>query len=343
MKQTNHGLYEVKPAKKGRKLLGEILGFMLGSFAVAFFCGVLYHPINDTILASNFEPTEDVVEIIDRLELTDRGLRIFKASHPVLQNREEFISSGCNDVHETTSTLGCYDSTNIYIYNSENAELAGLEESTAAHELLHAIWSRLAIYDTARLMPLLDEVYDAHKDKLADYMAGYPDDQRYTELHSVVGTEFPANELPDELRQHYEAFFADFDNIYSYYAKYNDVLARINKEIDKLSKDIERRKTEINEREEYYSREADRLSADISDFNTRADTEGAFASEWAFNRERNQLITRQKELNAYYDETSHLVKEVNQKIDEYNATAIHHNDLIQSIDSKPQNSSQLED
>ena len=80
---------------------------------------------------------------MDRLELTDRGLLVFKSTQPVLQNRDEFIESGCNDVHDTTSTLGCYDSTNIYIYNSENSELAGLEESTAAHELLHAIWSRL--------------------------------------------------------------------------------------------------------------------------------------------------------------------------------------------------------
>ena len=341
--QYNHGLYQVKPVKTGHKLFGQIVGFIIGSFAVALFCGLLYHPINDTLRGMRYEPSNEMAEIMDRLELTDRGLLVFKSTQPVLQNRDEFIESGCNDVHDTTSTLGCYDSTNIYIYNSENSELAGLEESTAAHELLHAIWSRLAFYDTARLEPLLDEVYNQNKDKFADYMADYPDDQHYTELHSVIGTELPASQLPDELRAHYETFFANFDHIYSYYEQYDGVLAKINAEIDALEQEIEQQRAEITKREEYYETEANRLNEDIRRFNQNANTDGYFTSQQEFDRQRNLLISRQKTLSNYYSETSALVDDINQKIEEYNAKAIHHNDLIQSINSKPQNSSKVED
>lgn len=341
-KVTNHNLYEIKPVKTGKQLAGQIVGFVISTFVVAFFCGVLYHPINDTIAGARYEPSAEMAEIIDQLNLTDRGLRILNATHPVLQAREEFAASGCNEAHSSTSTLGCYDSFNIYIYDSNNEELNGLEESTTAHELLHAVWARLAFYDTARLEPLLDEFYATHAEELSTYMSDYSAEQYYTELHSVIGTEFPASELPTELRQHYEAFFADFDKIYGYYHKYEAVIEQINTELEVLEKDIATRRAVIAEREAYYTQESEKLGADIRDFNHRANTEGAFSDQVSFNRERNALLSRQQAINTYYEETSRLIGEVNQKISEYNAKAIHHNTLIQSIDSKPQSSDELE-
>ncbi len=341
-KITNNNLYEVKPAKTGKQLFGQIVGFSVSTFVVALLCGVLYHPINDTLAGASYQPSAEMAEIIEQLDLTDRGLRILKATQPVLQNREAFIESGCNEAHSTTSTLGCYDSYNIYVYDSENEELNGLEESTTAHELLHAVWSRLAFYDTVRLEPLLDEFYAEHRAELAEYLADYDASQYYTELHSVIGTEYPADQLPAELREHYEAFFADFDKIYAYYSKYEAVLDQINAEIDELSKDIEARRAVIAERESYYTEASEQLGNNIRDFNRRADIEGEFSSEAEFNRERNALIARQQELNAYYDATATLIEEINTLIDEYNAKAIHHNDLMDSINSKPQSSSELE-
>ena len=145
------------------------------------------------------------------------------------------------------------------------------------------------------------------------------------------------------MRAHYETFFANFDHIYSYYEQYDGVLAKINAEIDALEQEIEQQRAEITKREEYYETEANRLNEDIRRFNQNANTDGYFTSQQEFDRQRNLLIGRQKTLSNYYSETSALVDDINRKIEEYNAKAIHHNDLIQSINSKPQNSSKVED
>lgn len=323
-----------KSAKSDLGAIFMAIGFMVGATAIVFACDYFYYPVRDSIVASSYEPTTEMEDIIDELELTERGLRIFKATKPALQTRDDFNLSGCNDIYENRpSTLGCYDSTNIYIYDSENEDLDGLEESTAAHELLHAIWQRLKFYDTDRLRPLLDQVYTQHHEQFSDYMDGYSDDQYYTELHSVIGTEIPASQLPVELREHYESYFADYDKIYGYFEQYDGVLTQITAEVAALGEQIEQERAVIADREQYYTEAAEQLEQDIEDHNSRSEVPG---DAEAYEAEYYELIARREALIAYYEETARLVDEINQKIRDYNTKALYHNDLLQSIDSKPQ-------
>ena len=65
--------------------------------------------------------------------------------------------------------LGCYHSNQdgIFLYNVQDARLAGVQQVTAAHEMLHAAYDRLSTKDKNYVDGLL-----------MDYLQERPQDQR---------------------------------------------------------------------------------------------------------------------------------------------------------------------
>ncbi len=318
----------IKNTKKKKSVWLKLISLVI-FVALLFF--VRSYTFTDWLDGLGYTPSSEMSSLISSLKLTSRAERIAMATQPVLQNRDEFSTSGCNDMSES-STLGCYSANKIYVYDSENEELDGLEESTLAHELLHAAWDRIYFFEQDELKTELEGFYQAHKDDLADYMKNYDQEQYYTELHSVIGTQYKSEDLPERLKAHYRAFFEDYDSVYGYYEKYNSTFSKINDELAELEKEINAARKEINAREAQYKKDVDQLNSDIDEFNARADN--YYGTEADFNRERQALITRQSNLESYYNVTSGLVDAVNEKIAIYNKKALHHNDLIKSIDSK---------
>ena len=117
--------------------------------------------IVDRIRGSSFEPTAEMAKLKDDLNLTSRASIILAATHPTIKDREEF-NRACTSSNSTVAILGCYDGQYIYIYNIDNAELAGIKQSTLAHELLHAAWDRMSTPDRTKLEPDLESIYKAN-------------------------------------------------------------------------------------------------------------------------------------------------------------------------------------
>src|SRR5690606_22483900 len=126
---------------------------------------------------------------------------------------------------------------------------------TAAHELLHAAYSRLRAGEREDLEQRLQATYEelsVENDQLRERMEVYSHLSKasYTnELHSVLGTEI--RELPEWLEQHYARWFTDrasvIDDFEEYHSVFQELLDRANElqdELEALRQEYEARSAE---------------------------------------------------------------------------------------------------
>jgi len=285
--------------------------------------------ISDRFAALSFEPTTEILALKDDLDLTTRASVIFSATHPSIKDRDAF-NEACASVNREISILGCFDGRRIYIYNIDNPDLAGIKQSTLAHELLHAAWSRLSLRDRSNLEPELDLVYRTNLSSLQPRLDLYSDDNFYEELHSIIGTEF--SELSYSLENHYARYFNDQNAIVAFFDSYDTKFRKLRSEAEALFEQIETNQEVISAKTTNYDDAVAELSANIADFNRRAES-GYFTSTAAFYAERAVLVARQQELERLHSEILALVNTTNELIEQYNNNIARTQILLDSINS----------
>ena len=268
-----------------------------------------------------YTPDEHVSEIIDHLDLTSRGRRIFEATSPSLDSRDTF-NEKCESHNVDIYVLGCYLTADdvIHLYNVEEAELEGVKEATAAHELLHAVYLRLPFWEKSSLNNQLKAVYDSleNGDDIKDSMKLYNDDDFYDELHSRLGTE--KKDLPYDLEKHYEAIFNDQDKIVDYYIKYSGVFKKYEQETEALGKKIDNLQAEIESIEKRLLTAADDLNKRIDNYNNRVQTNNY--------TDLNAIRTEGMNLQAEVDKLKSEGNALDKKIDEYNGLITEYNNSV---------------
>jgi len=91
--------------------------------------GVLYGPtLLDALRAIQFQPSEQIASIRNRIGLTGHGERIFYATAPAIEDKTQFNKS-CQSTERTAAILGCYFKDRIYLYNIKNAVAATQPQS----------------------------------------------------------------------------------------------------------------------------------------------------------------------------------------------------------------------
>ncbi|GHD82468.1 hypothetical protein CLV85_2528 [Salinibacterium amurskyense] len=296
--------------------------------------------ISDQFTVWQFEPSSTVRAYVTSAAMSEEGEFLFYASQPVVQENPEFNST-CSNVEENFGVLGCYfpSSKAIYLFDVTDERLAGIEEVVAAHEMLHAAWDRLSDDERARLTPLLEAEADRMKDDpefatTLEFYAKTEPGERSNELHSIIGTEFA--DLSPELEEHYATYFTDRATVVALHEKSNAVFTEQLDASKKLVEQLDALRGTIDDDYATYNSGYDSLNADIDSFNARADR-GDFATLDQFNRERNQLINRQDELNALYDTIEANVATYDGlvvQLEDLNATI---SELNQSINIEPRN------
>jgi len=291
--------------------------------------------IYDYYRGMTYQPTSEMSRIRGALTLTDRGEFLFNASQPVLSGSDEF-NAHCRGDGVEIAVLGCYTEGNIYVYNITDAELDGVRELTAAHELLHAVFARMGEEKKAELKPVLEQVYKQNLDILEEDIGTYTTTEQFEELYVRAGTEV-AN-LPPTLEKHYAEIFKNQDAVVAYYDKYNGVFRTLQAEMDALTEEMEAMNTEIAQKTNEYERRVRQLDADIVSFNSCAEVAGCFGSEEEFQVQRAELVAEQTALEGLYDEISGLINTYNAKVEVYNADVMHGKKLNNVINSaaKPQ-------
>lgn len=317
--------------------IGSIIAFVLSALfivtAVWLFLNRQY--VLDQIAVWGYAPSADIQQINQRVAFTDRGEFVFYATKPEVQNPEAF-NKECPRQEAGSPILGCYTTDDrIYIYNLTNKQLDGMEEVTAAHEMLHAVWYRTPADEREKLAAELKDAYSkldnpSLKTRMEYYERTEPG-ELINELHSILGTEVVT--LNDSLEAYYEQFF-DRETVLAFHQQYNTVYTALNIRADDLYEKMASLSTTIQTRSKAYDTAAARLSADIEAFNARAQS-GAFSSQAQFYAERAALIRRSNTLevdraainvhiethNAYYEEYKEIAAQIevlNDSIDSYN-------------------------
>lgn len=302
----------------------------------AAFAWMHQRDIRDTLLVWQYAPSDEIASIAERATMTDEAKRYFYASRPELLAAEEFEASCGNDDHGT-AVLGCYTQERIYLYAVDNAELDGVEEVTAAHEMLHAAWIRLSDEERTALEATLDSAYNSVKtDELEGRMAYYEErdgESRYNELHSILATEFST--IGNELEEYYAQYFDDRSAVVDLYEGYSGVISDLNAEATSLRAQLAALKSAIDAEIQEYELAVAQLNQDIEahaasrnqvDRTSQADVD-------AYNAAGDELTQRSEALQVQRSEIAEATEQYNSLAEQYNAVAVHRNELVESLDS----------
>ena len=276
--------------------------------AVAFAI-INFQALKDTYFAMTFSPSNEISEIEKSLELTDKGHRIFFASSPVINTADDF-NQNCKSAGEDVSTLGCYNGQRIYIYNIDSEELKGIKESTAAHELLHAVWQRLSTADRENLIPTLESVYEKSSEDFKKTLKTYDESAKTEEIYVRSATQIKS--LPENLEKHYAEIFEDQDRIVDFYESYIAPFNAIEQETEALHAELDEIMARIEQGRADYDVRSTNFSTAVTEFNDCASVAGCFASNYAFSTRRSELLAEQSSLND-------LLNSINADIDLYNS------------------------
>lgn len=276
------------------------------------------HPrtVNDLVAYWQYDPTPAIAGYATRAGMSEHGRFLFYASTPRVLPDGEF-DRVCAGVEVGIGVLGCYTLADgrIYLFDITNVDLDEFEVVVAAHEMLHAAWSRLSEDEQAALVEPLEEAFatvpaDSELiERIAAYEAADPE-SRIPELYAIIGTELAT--IPDELEVHYARYFDDRAQVVALWKQVEAIFLELEAELERLSGELERLFAEIEAEQAAAEKAAAALEDDISAFNARASRPGGYVSQAAFQRDRQALLNRQAALTRSVDAT-------NAKIDTYNA------------------------
>ena len=259
--------------------------------------------ITDWWRLRNYVPPQAIAELATNSGMNDEGRRLFYIYHPELLGKEQ-IQEKCT-IGVETIVIGCYiTDTSIFVFDVEDERLEGIEEVTAAHEMLHAAYDRLGKDEQDRINQLLDAVYKELDDEsLRARIQSYIDRDPsvlYDELHSTLGTELRV--LPQSLEDHYARYFED---------RLKSVTLA-----EQYAEEFSKRQTQI----EAYDQELQELQGDI----TRIQADLSSESQ-AINSERIAVLSLQTADPELY---ASAVQSFNNRVALYNAQAISLRDII---------------
>jgi len=321
---------------RSQKRSSIFIRLLLLVVTIAAFATLLFNRqyFIDTIIAAQYQPSSEMSTIRDTLDLTDEGKRLFDASQPIIEDASTF-NKNCNQHAETNNPiLGCYTQQRIYVYRVTNPELDGIEQTTAAHELLHAVYERMSGADKATVDTALNDAYkkvtNPELEERMEYYRSAEPGQEVNELHSILGTEQMT--LPATLEEHYAKYFVSRQKIVNFFKQYNSIFTATTNRIKQLQEQINAETVAVNQRIERYNAAAASLQTDTSTFNAR-NTSGEFTSQAEFNRERSQLVARQNELNLERDAIEQQINASQQLRSQYNQLVEKYNQLSRSINS----------
>ncbi|WGD38513.1 hypothetical protein [Lysinibacter sp. HNR] len=287
-----------------RRKRGRIIAFIavIAVAAIALLGYINRQYITDQVTVWTFTPSSEVVEVKDRLNLTDRGEFVFLASSPTLESSQLF-NEQCSNVNHGDGghVLGCFTGENIHLFKIDDERLNGVVEVTAAHELLHAAYSRLSDAEKEDLNRILLSEYErigAEKPEIKERMAVYDqltEAQFVNELHSVLGTEVSG--LSAELEEHYATYFTNRQIILDLFNSYHSAFTSLQSQAQEIEAQMRSLGDSIESRRQSYEESITTLNATIAAFNDRAQS-GSFSSQAEFQSERNRLLSRADALEA---------------------------------------------
>lgn len=292
--------------------------------------------LRDEIKLYHYQPPSDITALATDTTMTPAAERIFYVNHPVLANKADFVNA-CNTRQEQTIVLGCYhsDQAGIYVLDVTDNRLSGVEQVTAAHEMLHAAYDRLSSSERANVNQMLQQFYDNGltdsrvKDTVEAYKKTEPNDL-VNEMHSIFGTEV-AN-LPPALETYYQRYFSNRHIITDHAAAYDAEFTSRQAQVTKYDEQLKVWKAQIDSQQTALQTEATAIDGQrqqLDSWRASGNLKAYNAAVPAYNQRvdnYNQQILAQRQLvsdyNQLVNQRNSLVVEVNQLVEAISANDI---------------------
>lgn len=292
--------------------------------------------LQDLYMVSQYSPNSAITSLVDNIQLSDKGTFYFYATHPQVQTAKNF-NQVCQKREEGSAILGCYTNNRIFIYDVPDERLNGIEEVTAAHEMLHAAYARLDSEKRAQIDKLLETAYARLKTpELVERMKYYDHAEPgeiVNELHSILPTEF--RDLSPELEEYYQQYFDDRVAIVAFHEKYQQVFHDLEAQSAALKSQLDGLNAAISSKTANYETSRVALEAEgasLSATYQNLDRSDANAVN-AYNARVQSYNAQLYSLRAVYAEINSLVANYNQLVKQYNSIITSQRDLNHKLDS----------
>ena len=173
---------------------------------------------------------QEIKDLANQLELTDRAKEIFYDHDPQILDNENDPDYSCRSSSADVVVYGCWQTGHIDVLRTPSLK------TTTVHELLHAVYYELYInYRSEDIDPLLDDFKRDHPELTAEFLDIYEGHYNYedeetrrwaerSEIHSFIGSQVA--ELPAALEEHYGRYFHNRAKIVDFYEAWLESLDR---------------------------------------------------------------------------------------------------------------------
>lgn len=289
--------------------------------------------ISDYVRLYNYHPDVVVEQLADQTTMTPEARRLFYINHPAIDDRNSF-NTECNEQGEQTIVLGCYHSVDrgIFVFHVTDARLNGVEQVTAAHEMLHAAYDRLSTSERKKIDSELQNFYDTqvHDQRIRDTMAAYqksePNDVQ-NEMHSIFATEIGT--LTPDLEAYYKQYFTNREAVVQYADSYQQEFTSRQDQVKNYDAQLAGLKTQIDQNTASLKSQ----ETDINTMQRQMESDKSHGNTEAYNA---QVATYNAKVNQYNNlihETQGEISQYNQIVATRNSLALEVRELTQSINS----------
>ena len=228
-----------------------------------------------------YTPPANVAQLASDTTMNEYARHMFYINKPGVLPTVASFRQHCPE-NQDTIVLGCYHSgeNGIFVYDVPDPTLAGVQQVTAAHEMLHAAYSRLSRNDKSAINTQLKDFY---KHGLSDpqvlaelkiYKVTEPDSLP-DEMHSLFGTEI--TNLPQGLENYYKKYFTDRSKIVTYQARYQTQFTQRQDAIAADDKQLNELKAQINAQQPILDSQLASITADRARINGYASSNNVAA------------------------------------------------------------------
>jgi len=283
-----------------------------------------------------YTPPAAVSSLASQDTMTSYARHVFYVNRPDIESNPSIFQKDCGEA-EKTIVLGCYhsDQNGIFLYDVTDARLAGVEQVTAAHEMLHAAYDRLSGKDRDYVDGLLQDYY---KNQLSDqriidtinsYKQTEPNDV-VDEMHSVFGSEI-AN-LPAPLENYYKHYFDNRQAVAGFANNYENEFTSREDQVKSYKSQLDQLKTSIQSQEADLDNQLKQINSDRA----RLDSERSSGQIAQYNADVGSFNQQVSAYNNSVETLRATIQQYNQTVTQYNAVAKELASLAQSIDSRVQ-------
>jgi len=301
-------------AKTPKSRHGGLLFALLIILILAAVTALNKQAIEDWWRLRQYNPPTAIVQLANQNTMTDYGRKLFYINKPEVASKIDFSKRCLNRDKEQTIVLGCYHGiqNGIYVLRVDDERLDGVEQVTAAHEMLHAAYDRLGSSERAKVDDMLDDYYknglkdERIKNVIDLYKKTEPNDL-VNEMHSIFGTEISS--LPVNLEQYYSQYFTKRSTIVNYANTYRVAFLKLQNQVKDYDSQLTTQKTQID------NLQAD-LKSQLGVINTRQQAMNSIRS------------TNPVAYNAIVNDYNRLVREYNQGVSDLQGQIVTYNELV---------------